>query len=298
SIYRRVDWTWAQPRPPLVTMGWYPEKGFHHLGWRGYNEAMLLYVLALGSPTHPVDTTAWSEWTSTYAWGSFEGREQLGFAPQFGHQYSHVWIDFRGIQDAYMRGRGIDYFENSRRATLSQRDYGRRNPDGWVAYSDSIWGWTASDGPADATLMVGGRQRQFFTYRARGVSFTEIVDDGTVVPTAAGGSIPFAPTETVGALLAMRRTNGDPLFSTYGFLDAFNPTFTSTGPLQHGRMVTGVAWFDTDYLGIDQGPILIMAENYRTGLVWRYMRRHPAIILGLERAGFTGGWLAEAAPVP
>jgi len=298
SIYRRVDWTWAQPRPPLVTMGWYPEKGFHHLDWRGYNEAMLLYVLALGSPTHPVDTTAWSEWTSTYAWGSFEGREQLGFAPQFGHQYSHVWIDFREIQDAYMRGRGIDYFENSRRATLSQRDYGRRNPDGWVAYSDSIWGWTASDGPADATLMVGGRQRQFFTYRARGVSFTEIVDDGTVVPTAAGGSIPFAPTETVGALMAMRRTYGDPLFSTYGFLDAFNPTFTSTGPLQHGRMVTGVAWFDTDYLGIDQGPILIMAENYRTGLVWRYMRRHPAIIRGLERAGFTGGWLAEAAPVP
>ncbi|HEX6090848.1 MAG TPA: glucoamylase family protein [Gemmatimonadales bacterium] len=298
SIYGRVDWTWAQPRPPLVTMGWYPEQGFHHLDWRGYNEAMLLYVLALGSPTHPIGDGAWEAWSSTYTWGTFEGREQVGFAPLFGHQYSHVWIDFRGIRDAYMRGRGIDYFENARRATLSQRDYGARNPDGWRAYSDSIWGWTASDGPADATLTLDGRERRFFTYRARGISYNEVTDDGTIVPTAAGGSIPFAPRETIGALMAMRRTYGEPLFSTYGFLDAFNPTFLADVPLQHGRLVPGVAWFDTDYLGIDQGPILLMAENYRSELIWKYMRRHPAIIRGLRRAGFSGGWLDQAAPTP
>lgn len=294
SIYGRVDWNWAQPRPPLVTMGWHPEQGFHHLDWRGFNEAMLLYVLALGSPTHPVDPAAWPAWSSTYQWGTFEGREQVGFAPLFGHQYSHVWIDFRGIQDAYMRSRGIDYFENSRRATLSQRDYGARNPDGWRAYSDSIWGWTAADGPADVTLTVDGRSRTFFSYRARGMSFNEISDDGTIVPTAAGGSIPFAPEETIRALMVMRRTYGEPLFTTYGFLDAFNPTFPADAPLQHGKFVPGVGWFDVDYLGIDQGPILLMAENYRSGLVWKYMRRHPAIIRGLRRAGFTGGWLESA----
>ena len=296
SIYGRVDWTWAQPRPPLVSMGWYPERGFHHLDWMGYNEAMLLYVLALGSPTHPIDPAAWPRWTSTYTWGSFEGRDQIGFAPLFGHQYSHAWIDFRGIHDAYTRARGIDYFENARRATLSQRDYAIRNPGAWRAYADSIWGWTASDGPADVSLTLEGRERRFYTYRARGVSYTEIVDDGTIVPTAAGGSIPFAPEETIRALIAMRRTYGDPLFSRYGFVDAFNPTFLADVPLQHGHVVPGVAWFDRDYLGIDQGPILIMAENYRSGLVWEHMRRHPAIIRGLRRAGFSGGWLDRAEP--
>ncbi|MGH7446839.1 MAG: glucoamylase family protein, partial [Longimicrobiales bacterium] len=113
SLYRRIDWRWAQPRSPAVSMGWRPESGFIEAEWNGYNEAMILLVLALGSPTHPVDDDAWTAWTSTYQWGSFYGHEHVGFAPLFGHQYSHVWIDFRGIQDDYMRGRGIDYFENS-----------------------------------------------------------------------------------------------------------------------------------------------------------------------------------------
>ncbi|MGA9332907.1 MAG: glucoamylase family protein, partial [Rudaea sp.] len=130
EIYRRVDWQWASPRPPLVAMGWTPESGFIHADWQGYNEAMLLYVLALGSPTHAIDKSAWKVWTETYdkTWGSFQGQEHLGFAPLFGHQYSHVWIDFRGIQDDYMRAHGIDYFENSRRATFAQREYAIHNP--------------------------------------------------------------------------------------------------------------------------------------------------------------------------
>ena len=291
SIYRRVDWTWAQARPPLVSMGWHPETGFIQHDWRGYMEAMLLYVLALGSPTHAVSADAWPRWTSTYEWGTFHGQAHVGFAPLFGHQYSHIWIDFRGIQDAYMRGRGIDYFENSRRATLSQRAYAIANPMGWRGYGADIWGLTAVDGPKDTTIVIDGRPRTFWTYSARGASFNEVRDDGTLAPTAAGGSIPFAPEIAIPALEAMRRTYGDHLFSTYGFLDSFNPTYQFSGRVQHGRVVPGVGWFDGDYLGIDQGPIVLQIENYRSGFVWELMKKSPYILEGLRKAGFSGGWL-------
>ena len=289
SIYARVDWQWFSPRPPVVALGWHPETGtgFLPYDWRGYNEAMVLYILALGSPTHPVDTAAWSGWTSAYRWGTFYGQTHLGFAPLFGHHYSHVWIDFRGIRDAYMQAHGIDYFENSRRATYGQRAYATANPGGWTGYSNRIWGLTASDGPGDLTLTLGGRMRQFHSYWARGASFTETPDDGTLAPTAAGGSIPFAPEIAIPALWAMRQTYGTSLFSTYGFRDAFNPTFTQS---------SAAGWFDVDYLGIDEGPIIAMIENYRTGLVWRVMRTNPYIARGLCRAGFTGGWLQGRCP--
>ncbi|MGH7565740.1 MAG: glucoamylase family protein [Gemmatimonadota bacterium] len=292
SIYRRVDWRWAQVRAPLVSMGWKPETGFLDYDWRGYNEAMILYVLALGSPTHAVDPAAWDAWTETYRWGEFQGQEHLGFAPLFGHQYSHVWIDFRGIQDAYMRERGIDYFENSRRATLAQRAYAVANPEGWVGYGSDVWGLTASDGPTDTTLFLEGRPRTFYSYAARGAGPDDIRDDGTIAPTAVGGSMAFAPEIALPALIEMRRHFGDQLYGEYGFLDAFNPTFTATDArLKHGRVVAGSGWFDTDYLGIDQGPILLMIENHRTGLVWELMRKSPYVVRGLCRAGFRGGWL-------
>ncbi len=285
SIYARVDWQWFSPRPPVVALGWHPEAvpTFLPYDWRGYNEAMILYILALGSPTHPVDTAAWSQWTTPYQWGTFYGQSYLGFAPLFGHQYSHVWIDFLHIQDAVMRAHGIDYFENSRRATYAQQGYAAANPGAWVGYSDRIWGFTASDGPGD--VKVG--TRQFHGYWARGASFTETPDDGTIAPTAAGGSIAFAPEIAIPALYAMRQTYGDALFTTYGFRDAFNPTFTQASP-------TG--WFDVDYLGIDQGPIVAMIENYRTGLIWRLMRGNAYIVRGLCRAGFTSGWLTGKCP--
>jgi hypothetical protein len=294
SIYRRVDWSWAQARAPLVSMGWDPSKGFIKADWRGFNEAMLLIVLALGSPTHPVVPEAWTAWTSTYQWGRFYGQQHVGFAPLFGHQYSHGFIDFRGIQDSYMRRKGVDYFENSRRATYAQRDYAIANPGKWKGYGADSWGLTASDGPADAALEIEGRTRRFMEYAARGASFNEVRDDGTIAPTAAGGSLPFAPEITVPVLVAMREKHGDALFGQYGFFDAFNETFPGDRPPGMGRTIPGRGWYDTDYLGIDQGPILIMAENYRTGLVWNYMRKHPAIIRGLRRAGFTGGWLDQA----
>ncbi|HEX5724007.1 MAG TPA: glucoamylase family protein [Longimicrobiaceae bacterium] len=292
SLYRRVDWAWAAtPRPPLISMGWNPEQGFIPHDYRGYNEAMFLYVLALGSPTHPVQPAAWTAYTATNRWAEFYGQAHVNFAPLFGHQYSHAWIDFRGIQDAYMRGRGIDYFENSRRAALAQRAYAIANPGGWDGYGPDVWGLTASDGPRDTVIVIGGRPRQLWTYRARGAAAGEVQDDGTLAPTAAGGSVPFAPEIAIPALAAMRARWGDHLFQRYGFLDAFNPTLKEPMPLQHGRIVPGVGWFDGDYLGIDQGPIILMIENHRSELVWRLMRGNEHVVRGLCRAGFTGGWL-------
>ena len=295
SLYGRTEWDWAQPRPPLVTMGWTPENGFHQLDWQGYDEAMLVYILALGSPTHAIAPEAWPAWATTYQWGSYYGQAHVGFAPLFGHHYSHVWIDFRGIADAYMRARGSDYAENTRRATYGQRSYAVANPNGWTGYGANVWGLSASDGPADITRTVGGRERRFFTYAARGADFTEVRDDGTIAPTAAAGSLPFAP-EIVGpALVAMRERYGAGLFGQYGFLDAFNPTWQWTDPApQMGRVLPGTGWFDTDYLGIDQGPIVAMIANYKAELVWKYTRRSPYIVQGLKRAGFQGGWLEQA----
>lgn len=292
QLTANVQWTWMQPRPPRLAMGWKPETGFLGYDWWGYNEAMILYLLALGSPTDPVGPEAWQAWTSSYRWGNFYGFEHVGFGPLFGHQYSHVWVDFRGIADAYMRGKGIDYFENSRRAVLAQRAYAIANPLGWQGYGPHLWGLTACDGPADVTLAVGGQLRRFYTYAARGASHTEVLDDGTLAPTAVAASLPFAPEVVIPALEAMHRRYAPWLYGQYGFLDAFNPTFQFTQvPLRHGQVVPGVGWFDTDYLGIDQGPIVAMLENYRTELIWRLMRRDPVLRAGLLRAGFTGGWL-------
>ena len=291
SIYRRVEWDWVQPRAPLVSMGWKPEEGFLAYDWTGFNEAMLLYVLALASPTHPIEASAWDAWTRSYRWGEYYGFEHVGFAPLFGHQYSHLWIDFRGIQDSYMRGRGIDYFENAERATRAQQAYAIDNPMGWLEYGELIWGLTASDGPADREIEVDGTPRRFFTYAARGASFTEVRDDGTIAPTAAGGSVPFAPDITIPALIEMRERYGNALFTQYGFLDSFNPTFTFDVPVQHGRVHPGFGWINGDHLGIDQGPIIGMIENYRTELVWEVMQTNPHIVRGLCRAGFSGSWL-------
>ena len=299
ELFRRADWAWAAtPRPPRISMGWTPEKGFHGYDWKGYNEAMIVYVLALGSPTHPAGDGAWPAYTSTYKWETFHGQTFLNFAPLFGHQYSHVFLDLEGIRDAYMREKGIDYFENSRRATLAQRAYAIANPGGFAGYGEDVWGLSACDGPADVTLEVKGRPRpvRFYSYAARGAGAGDARDDGTLTPSAAAGSLPFTPDLSVRALRTMAARWGDDLFGPYGFRDAFNPTFTFAASLRHGRVVAGKGWFDVDALGIDQGPILAMIENQRSGLVWRTMRKNPAIVRGLRRAGFTGGWLGGASP--
>ena len=291
SLYARVDFTWTQARPPGMSLGWTPEQGFLPYDWGGFNETMILMVLALGSPTHPVGADAWREWTSHYRWGTFQGQQHLGFAPLFGHQYSHIWLDLRGIRDAEMRAHGLDYFENSRRATLAQRAYAIANPGHFAGYGESLWGLSACDGPLDSTFDVHGRQREFHTYDARGASFVRVGDDGTVTPTAAGGSIAFTPELSIPMLERLRARYGEQVFGRYGFVDALNPTLDVAVPVRHGRVVPGVGWFDTDYLGIDQGPIVAMIENQRSGLVWRMMRTNAHVIRGLKAAGFCGGWL-------
>jgi hypothetical protein len=295
EIYRRVDWRWAQPKPPAISLGWSPEDGFLKYDWRGYNEAMLVYLLALGSPTFPVGPDAWAEWTSTYDghWGKRFGQEFLGFPPLFGHQYSHVWIDFRGIRDAYMKRRALDYFENSRRAVYAQQAYAVANPKRCRDYGATIFGLTASDGPADVDLKDGSVPRSFYSYMARGIDSTGTHDDCTVAPTAVIASIPFAPEVTIPATLEMHRRYGKHIYAKYGFLDAFNRTFTFDVPLRHGRVISDFGWVADDYLGIDQGPIFAMIENHRSALVWRVMRKNPYLRRGLERAGFSGGWLSE-----
>jgi len=298
ALYRRTDWAWASVRPPTIGHGWTPEAGHLPYDWRGYNEAMILYVLALGSPTHPVPAEAWDAWTAGYRWGEFYGQEHLGFAPLFGHQYSHVWLDLRGIQDGVMRERGLDYFENSRRAVLAQYAYALANPHDWTGYGPRLWGLTACDGPVHGTFTIDGRLRSFHTYWARGASHTHIADDGTVCPSAAASSLPFAPEIVLPTLLALREDHGDRLCGRYGFLDALNPTFKLDVPVQHGRVDPQHGWYDTDYLGIDQGPILAMIENFRTGLVWRTMQRNPHVVRGLRSAGFRGGWLEQAPEQP
>jgi|ERR1051326_277935 hypothetical protein len=291
ALYDRVEWTWEQPRAPAISMGWYPEEGFHSYDWRGYNEAMIVILLALGSPTHPVDSRAWTEYHKTDKWGTFYGERHFLFAPLFGHQYSHVWIDFRGIQDANTKAHGIDYFENSRRAAIAQHKYAIDNPGHWRDYGETIWGLSACDGPMDETIEIDGRSRAFHSYTARGATEHDIRDDGTIAPTAAVSSIAFAPELAIPAIRAMSTRYGSDLYSKFGFLDAFNPTLRTTERLKHGRVDPKKGWFDVDYLGIDEGPILAMIENYRSGLVWKTMRKNSHVIQGLRRAGFSGGWL-------
>jgi hypothetical protein len=295
EIEARVDWAWMQARPPAICHGWLPERGFIEYDWRGYNEAMLLYVLALGAPASRIGADAWSEWTSTYGdfWGTAWGEEHLTFGPLFGHQYSHVWIDFRGIRDAFMRGKRMDYFENSRRATRAQRAYAIANPMGWKDHGENVWGLTACDGPTVAMLPYRGEDRRFRAYSARGVG-KRVQDDGTIAPTAALGSLAFAPEIVVPAIEEMHRRYGEHIYGPHGFLDSFNRSFDYDVKLHWGKRVPGFGWVATDHLGIDQGPILAMIENHRTGLVWRVMRRNESIRRGLARAGFTGGWLEGA----
>jgi len=258
SIYHRADWNFMRNFNPGIMMGWKPGLGFLNFGqWIGYNEAMILYVLALGSPSRPVPASAWGAWTSGYQYQTHYGYSFVICPPLFTHQYSHCWIDFREIADAYMRTRGFDYFENSRRATLAQREYCIANPLGAIGYSDSLWGLTAGDGP--------------FGYEARGAPPAQN-DDGTITPTAAISSIVFTPDESIAFIHHMWNHYRPALWGGYGWRDGFN---LSIGP-----------WYATDVIGIDQGPILMMIENHLNGRPWQRFMSHPAIALGLERAGF------------
>ncbi len=273
GLYLAANWNWVSPRAPAIGHGWTPERGFLRYDWRGYNEALLLYILALGSPTHPVRSSAYDEWLTSYKWKSLYGQELIYGGPLFVHQVTHAWIDLRGIQDRYVRARGIDYFENSRRATYVQRGYAIRNPRQFAGYGEDCWGFSASTGPSTA---------QFGGYRARGAPFGP--DDGTIAPWTTAASLPFAPEIVLPALSKMEqqfsRTN------EHGFGASFNHACSTSADPD--------AWIADHSFAIDQGPIVLMTENYQTGLIWRLLRRSQFVQRGLERAGFTGGWLENA----
>jgi len=297
NVYARVDWRWTQVRPPAIALSWRPETGFTPIDWKGYTEGSLIYLLALASPTFALGADAWGAWTSTYetspvsGWVTEYGQTYLRFPPLFGHQFTQCWFDLRVTADAYMRGKGIDYFENSRRATYAQQGYAVANPEGWAGYGRDVWGITACDGPADVTRPFNGRVRRFISYAGRGMGGASTYDDGTIAPYAAGASAPFAPEIALPALGAMYERYGKAVYGQYGFY-AFNRSFTFADVrLAGGKLVPGFGWVDGDYVGIEVGPLLAMIANHRGETVWKSMRLHPAVRLGLQRAGFTGGWL-------
>jgi hypothetical protein len=296
KLYARADWNhFRSDGRAGLSMGWKPETGLLERIWDGMNEGMFIYILALGAPVHPVPTNSWEVWTASYGpfWRGHGATRRLAFAPLFGHQYSHIWIDFRGIRDAVMRKAGFDYFENSRRETYANRAYCIANPMGWRGYSRNVWGLSACDGPGDFQLSYMGQKRTFFGYAARGpITEPDGRDDGTIAPTAALGSLPFAPEIVIPCAEALMKQPG--LFDHYGFKDSFNPSFTYAGmKVESGPVDPRHGWLAKDYLGIDQGPILLQAANFRDEFIWRYMRRVPAIRRGLQLAGFNGGWLAS-----
>ena len=275
----RVDWHWAHAGGETINHGWKPESGFLNYCWDGYSEALVLYVLALGSPTYPVDSNCYHAWTATYQWENLYGHDFLYAGPLFVHQFSHAWIDFRGIRDRFMREKRFDYFENSRRATQIQREYAWRNPRSFAAYDENCWGFTACEGPSDDDPNLSNEPRSRFGYAARGVPYGP--DDGSIAGWAPLASLPFAPEIAFRAARSMLARHPE-IASGDRFASSFNPS----EPDLDGR-----AWVSPGHFGLDQGIVAMMIENYRTELIWRLMRNCSYLVNGLKRAGFRGGWL-------
>lgn len=279
ALYGRIDWPWAQGDGATIRQGWKPESGFLHYGWEGYNEGILLYALALGSPTHPLEDFCFHAWTDTYQWENLYGFDLLYAGPLFIHQFSHAWIDFRGIQDRFMREKSSDYFENSRRATYLQREYAERNPRERAGYGRNCWGLSAGDGPRNDSDGDASEGRRLLGYAARGVPYGP--DDGTLSPSATLSSLPFAPEIVVPAVRHLMSRYPEVL-SDRQFTSGFNPTLA--GP-------DARAWVSPGHYGLDQGIVVMMIENHRTQMIWKLMRTCPHVAAGLRRAGFSGGWL-------
>jgi hypothetical protein len=289
DMFLRADWDWARNGAATLTHGWKPESGFLSSRWQGYNEGLILYVLGMGSPSHPLPRESYAAWCSSYSWRKIYGHELLHSGPLFTHQLSHLWIDFRGIQDDYMRGQCLDYFQNSRRAAYAQQKYAIENPNQFKGYGAKQWGITASSGPGPDTLRVDGKEQKFFGYAARGIP--DGPDDGTIAPWAVVASLPFAPEIVLPTLqhfdeLNLRAAN------PYGYKATFNQTYSASPDGAAG-------WVSPWHYGLNQGPVVLMIENYRSGLVWRLLRHCPHVVRGLLRAGFQGGWLTsrESSPI-
>lgn len=274
-LLERMDWKFMQmsataKHPNCISMAWTPEKGLLNHGWSGYNEGLFLYVLAAGTGMEDVENS-YNSWLSTYEWKTpYKGFSHVAFPPLFGHQFSQAFIDYRGLADKYMVEKGIDYFENSRRATYVQRQYAIENPKGWIGYDSLCWGVTACDGPGDK---YNFGDKKFEGYAGRGTSGpgNTIAEDGTIAPYGPMSSLPFAPEIVLPTIKSINAKYGKELWGKYGYYDSFNPT---------------AKWVNNDFLGIDEGPMLIMIENFRTGLVWDYVMKDPIIQKGLTKLGY------------
>ncbi len=278
-LYCRIDWRWSQNGGETICQGWKPECGFLHYGWEGYSEAILLYVLALGSSTHPIVGDCYKAWTATYQWENLYGNDYLYSGPLFVHHFSHAWLDFRNICDSFMRAKRSDYFENSRRAAYTHRAYAQRNPHQFAGYDENCWGLSACDGPSDEQPDVNNEARRLFGYAARGVPFGP--DDGTLSASSVLASLPFAP-EIVLPTLRNMMARYPEAFPEGRLSSGFNPTLTAAD---------GRAWVSEGRYGLDQGIVLMMIENHRTQFFWRLLGRCQYITKGLRNAGFRGGWL-------
>jgi hypothetical protein len=277
ALYRRVDWHWAQDGSDGVTQGWKPECGFLHYGWEGYNEAAILYILGLGSPTHSLEATTFVRWTMTYQWENLLGQDVLYSGPLFTHLFSHAWIDFRGLRDPFMREKRSDYFENTKRAIAVQREYAARNPGGYVGYGRNFWGITAGDGPGDQDLRENGRDRRFFGYMSRGAPYGP--DDGTNAPWAMLATLPFGEEAALAGTRHLLQLYPQ-VCTNDRFSSGFNPTLSVAG-----------GWLSEGWYGLDQGLLVMMIANHRSDLIWKLVRGCPYVRSGLSRAGFEGGWL-------
>jgi hypothetical protein len=250
DIFNRVDWTWLSEDTSLLPHGWMPELGFLPYRWDYYSELMMMYLLGLGSYSHPLPPETWDSWKRTIF--EYDGLRYIGsFAPLFVHQYSQAWFDFRNKRDKY-----ADYFQNSSIATEVHRRFCLELAKEFPDYSEDLWGITASD--SEKGYVVWGGPPAIGPI------------DGTVVPSAAGGSLPFLP-KPVMRVLRTIRSRYPKAWSNYGYVNAFNPLKD---------------WYDTDVIGIDTGISLLMAENMRTNFVWDTFMKHPVAQRGLERAGF------------
>ena len=281
ALYRKADWQWMLNGGAAVSHGWTPEKGFLPYRWKGYDEALIIYLLGLGSPTHPLPDDSYSAWASNYKWKKIYGIEFLYAGPLFIHQLSHVFIDFCGIRDEFMRAHDLDYFENSRRAAFVQQQYAIRNPREFEHYDEFCWGITSSDGPGPKTMLVDGIERVFYDYIARGAPYGP--DDGTLAPWAVVASLPFAPEIVLPTIENYERMKLKEA-QHYGYKATFNPTFPVEPKHEFG-------WVSKYHFGLNQGPITMMIDNYFSGFLWRLMRQCPYLVNGLRRAGFRGGWL-------
>lgn len=283
SLYCKVDWHWARDEGLSVSHGWKPESGFLKARWEGFSEALILYVLGLGSPTHPLPLASYHAWTKDFQWKAIYDQEFLYAGPLFIHQFSHIWLDLRGLRDDFMRKHGIDYFENSRRATYVQQQYAITNPLGFEKYGENCWGITASDGPGPKAKKIEGIERDFFGYRARGVPFGP--DDGTLAPWTVVSSISFAP-EIVLPTIEYLNDLDLRVDNPYGFKATFNPTFPS-------KKDGANSWVSEWHYGLNQGPIVMMSENYRSQMTLELMKKNSYVVNGLRKAGFRGGWLDQ-----